>query len=60
VNGTVVQVTPLSEIAAKTTSPAAHPAIGIWKDRTDLPADAIEASKVLRQRLMRRVDAADG
>ena len=32
-----------------------HPAIGIWKDRADLPSDAAEASKVLRQRLMRRV-----
>ena len=33
---------------------AAHPALGIWKDRTDLPDDPAQASKVLRERLMRR------
>jgi hypothetical protein len=27
---------------------ATHPALGIWKDRTDLPDDSIEASKQLR------------
>jgi hypothetical protein len=35
---------------------AAHPALGIWKDRTDLPADPVEASAVLRDRMMRRSD----
>jgi hypothetical protein len=53
--GTVVEVTPLGE-GASGGGPAAHPAIGIWKDRADLPADPVEASKVLRQRLMRRAD----
>ncbi len=37
---------------------AAHPALGIWKDRTDLPDDPVEASKQLRERMMRRTDAA--
>jgi len=50
--GTVVKITPLAETA----SLAHHPAIGIWKNRTDLPEDPVEASKVLRQRLMRRAD----
>lgn len=33
---------------------ATHPALGIWKDRTDLPDDAVAASKVLREHLMGR------
>ncbi len=37
---------------------AAHPALGIWKDRTDLPDDSVEASNLLRERMMRRSDAA--
>lgn len=37
---------------------AAHPAVGIWRDRTDLPADPVEASAVLRDRMMRRADGA--
>jgi hypothetical protein len=36
---------------------AIHPALGIWKDRIDLPDDSIEASNVLRERMMRRSDA---
>jgi hypothetical protein len=36
---------------------AAHPALGIWKDRTDLPDDSAAASKQLRERMMRRTDA---
>ena len=32
---------------------ATHPALGIWKDRTDLPDDSVEASKQLRERMMR-------
>jgi hypothetical protein len=54
--GTVVEVTPLTQRASQEPSPAEHPAIGIWKDRTDLPEDSAEASKILRQRLMRRTD----
>ncbi|MDB5292293.1 MAG: hypothetical protein JWL69_3534 [Phycisphaerales bacterium] len=52
--GTVVEVTPVGDSRAH--NAADHPAIGIWKDRTDLPEDAVEASKALRQRLMRRAD----
>lgn len=37
---------------------AGHPALGIWKDRTDLPDDSVEASKLLRERMMRRSDIA--
>jgi hypothetical protein len=37
---------------------AAHPALGIWKDRTDLPTDPVEASRALRDRMMRRADEA--
>jgi hypothetical protein len=40
------------------TQVAAHPALGFWKDRTDLPQDSIEASKLLRERMM-RADAAE-
>ena len=54
--GTVVEVTALGDLAIGVHRIEAHPAIGIWKDRTDLPADPVEASKVLRQRLMRRDD----
>lgn len=36
----------------------AHPALGIWKDRTDLPDDPALASKLLRERMM-RTDHAD-
>lgn len=35
---------------------AAHPAIGLWRDRVDLPSDSIDASRTLRQRLMRDDD----
>jgi len=38
---------------------AAHPALGIWKDRSDLPADSVDASKLLRERMMHRTDAAE-
>jgi hypothetical protein len=37
---------------------ATHPALGIWRDRTDLPADPAEASGVLRERMMRHADSA--
>lgn len=51
--GTLVDVTPTSSSVPQPPSAADHPAIGIWRDRTDLPADSVEASKTLRQRLMR-------
>lgn len=38
---------------------AAHPALGVWKDRTDLPDDSVEASKQLRESMTRRTDAAE-
>ena len=55
-DGTLVEVTPLVDLQAGSPNPATHPAIGIWKDRQDLPVDSVEASKVLRQRMMRRDD----
>ena len=52
-DGTVVDVIP----AANSSVPIArHPALGIWRDRADLPDDSVEASKILRERLMRRSD----
>lgn len=36
---------------------AGHPALGIWKDRADLPDDPVAASKLLRERMMRRSDS---
>ncbi len=55
-NGTVVEVTPVPTPAATAGNPAKHPAVGIWRDRNDLPEDSVEASKALRQKLMRRAD----
>ena len=52
--GTIVEVTPLREISSQPSTFASHPALGMWKDRTDFPNDAVEASKVLRKRLMDR------
>lgn len=43
---------------AQDTPVAGHPALGVWKDRTDLPDDSVEASNLLRERMMRRNDAA--
>jgi hypothetical protein len=51
-DGTLVEVTPVGASGAG--GLAEHPAIGIWKDREDLPSDAVEASKALRQGMMRR------
>jgi hypothetical protein len=45
--------------ASQAQSIAAHPALGIWKDRTDLPDDSVEASNLLRERMMRRTDTAE-
>jgi hypothetical protein len=36
---------------------ATHPALGIWRDRIDLPDNSIEASNVLCKRMMRRNDS---
>lgn len=32
---------------------AVHPALGIWKDRADLPQDPAMASRLLREQMMR-------
>jgi hypothetical protein len=37
---------------------AGHPALGAWKGRTDLPDDPVEASKFLREQMMRPTDTA--
>lgn len=54
--GTWVDVIPATEGPMLPESLANHPALGVWKDRTDLPDDSVKASKVLRERLMRRAD----
>lgn len=56
-DGTVVQVIPVEEVEVNTPTLASHPAVGIWKDRTDLPEDASEAKRQLGRRLMGPVDA---
>jgi hypothetical protein len=55
-NGTIVEVTPVQEARPRVGKVAGHPALGMWKDRDDLPDDSVEASKALRQKLMRRAD----
>lgn len=55
-DGTLVEVRPLLQPQPMSSSPAEHPALGMWRDRADLPDDPVEASKVLRQKLMRRDD----
>ena len=40
-DGTVVDVVPAAD--ATVPAVATHPAIGMWKDRTDLPDDSVEA-----------------
>ena len=54
--GTIVEVTPLYDPTTPSRDVSADPAIGMWRDRVDLPDDSIEASKILRRRLMRRND----
>lgn len=54
-DGTRVEVTTLDD-SSRASDFANHPAIGLWKDRDDLPEDPVEPSKVLRARLMRRAD----
>jgi hypothetical protein len=53
-DGTVIEVTPVETVSGD--NPATHPAIGIWSNRTDLPEDPVEASKMLRKRMMARDD----
>ena len=55
-DGTIVDVTPRLLVADQTVASSDHPAFGLWENRDDLPADSVEASKVLRQKLMRRND----
>jgi hypothetical protein len=56
--GTVVEVTPVMGSTAgnepDVESLADLPAFGLWRDRTDLPADSAEAARVLRERAERR------
>lgn len=35
---------------------AAHPAVGMWRNRTYLPSDSVKASRLLRERMMQRVE----
>lgn len=51
----LVDATPAT---AQTNRPLPHPALGMWKDRTDLPDDPVEACKLLRERMTRRGDTA--
>ena len=53
-DGTIVEVTSIALPQPNGGTMGGHPALGMWKDRKDLPDDPVEASKVLRQRLMRR------
>jgi hypothetical protein len=58
-DGTIVEVTPIPNVMSTPQhagSLADHPAFGIWRDRTDLPEDPAEASRVLRERMTRRTD----
>lgn len=60
-DGTWVDVTPAAPVvddAPAVPSAPLHPAIGIWKDRTDLPSDSVEASRLLREGMMRRNEKA--
>jgi hypothetical protein len=55
--GTVVEVTPVRQESAASREVgnlAELPAFGLWRDRTDLPEDAAEAARVLRERAERR------
>jgi hypothetical protein len=56
VDGTVVEVTPVVERTKPhaAESLAEQPAFGIWRDRSDLPADSASAARVLRERAERR------
>ena len=60
-DGTVVEITPVVPVTPKLTPASEHvenladlPAFGMWRDRTDLPADSAEAARVLRELAERR------
>ena len=55
-DGTVVEVIPVNDAVPVPGSLAAHPAVGMWKDRADLPSDPGEAAQVLGRRLMGQAD----
>jgi hypothetical protein len=46
-DGTVVEVMPLPQSTGGADDLASDPAIGMWKNRDDLPDDSIQASKIL-------------
>ena len=50
VDGTVVEIVPVNKM------PEDLPGFGMWRDRTDLPHDSAEASRVLRERIEGRRD----
>ena len=52
VEGTVVEVIPVVDPALPAHGLATHPAVGIWKDRADLPDNSVAASEILRGKLM--------
>lgn len=54
--GTLVEVIPVEEGSANRPALASHPAVGIWKDRTDLSADSSEATRQLGRKLMGLAD----
>lgn len=54
-DGTRVEVIPLNQEHAESPTPSAAVAhaYGMWKDRTDLPADSAEAANELRRQAWR-------
>jgi len=52
-DGTLVTVTDTAESEPTVSTDVLDDVFGIWKDRSDLPLDSCEASKVLRERMMR-------
>jgi hypothetical protein len=57
--GTVVEITPVTGAGSVASDAGVEdlanlPAFGMWRDRTDLPPDSAEASRVLRERAERR------
>ncbi len=55
-DGTLVQVSILEDQAVQPPTLADHPAVGIWKDRTDLSQDAADAKRQLGRKLMGLAD----
>ncbi len=56
VQARVKELVESNSASAQAAPVAGHPALCIWKDRTDLPDDPTEASKVLRERMMQRTE----